>query len=100
MDRRALTRAYKETPRPMGIFRVRNTVNGRALVARSVNLPASLNRERAQLRLGVHRNAALQRDWRTFGPDAFAFDNANPSNGYRYLEPPHRLKTAEPLADP
>ena len=24
--------------------------------------------------------------------DAFAYDNENPSNGYRYLEPPTRLK--------
>jgi serine protease Do len=24
--------------------------------------------------------------------DSFAYDNDNPSNGYRYLEPPHRLK--------
>ena len=27
--------------------------------------------------------------------DAFAFDNNNPSTGYRYLEPPRRLKGAE-----
>ena len=74
MDRRELTRAYRETPRPMGIFRVRNTANERALVARSVNLPASLNRERAQLKLGVHRNTALQRDWNAFGAGAFAFE--------------------------
>ena len=25
--------------------------------------------------------------------DSFAYDNDNPSNAYRYLEPPHRLKT-------
>jgi serine protease Do len=24
--------------------------------------------------------------------DSFAYDNDNPSKGYRYLEPPHRLK--------
>jgi serine protease Do len=29
--------------------------------------------------------------------DAFAFDNDNPSTGYRYLEPPRRLKLP-PLA--
>jgi serine protease Do len=26
--------------------------------------------------------------------DSFAYDNDNPSSGYRYLEPPHRLKAA------
>ena len=28
--------------------------------------------------------------------DAFAYDNDNPSNPYRYLEPPRRLKKTEP----
>jgi len=74
MDRRELTRAYRETRRPMGIFRVRNTANDRALVACSLDLPASLNRERAQLRFGAHRNAAMQQDWNALGADAFAFE--------------------------
>jgi len=29
--------------------------------------------------------------------DAFAYDNDNPSNPYRYLEPPSRLK--QPVSD-
>jgi hypothetical protein len=58
----------------MGIYRVRNIRDGRSLVGRSVDLPARLNRERAQLRLGAHRNAALQHDWNVLGPDAFAFE--------------------------
>jgi len=41
MDRKALTRAYKETPRPMGVYWIRNTVTGRSLVASSVNLKLS-----------------------------------------------------------
>jgi serine protease Do len=33
--------------------------------------------------------------------DAFAYDNNNPSSGYRYLEPPRRMKRgAEPAAPP
>jgi len=32
--------------------------------------------------------------------DAFAFDNQNPSTGYRYLEPPRRLKLPEPAPAP
>jgi hypothetical protein len=74
MDRKALIRAYKDTPRPMGIYRVQHVATGRSLVGRSKDLPAILNRERAQLRLGVHRNAALQRDWNAFGAEAFAFE--------------------------
>ena len=29
--------------------------------------------------------------------DAFAYSNDNPSNAYRYLEPPSRLKHATPV---
>jgi len=74
MDRRAAVRAYKETPRPMGLFRIRNLRTGKSLVGRSVDLPARLNRERAQLRLGAHPNRLLQQDWAALGPDAFAFE--------------------------
>ena len=74
MDRTALRRAYEERPRPMGVYRVRNLRDGRALVGQSVDLPSRLNRERAQLRFGAHPNAALQRDWNALGPDAFAFE--------------------------
>jgi serine protease Do len=31
--------------------------------------------------------------------DAYAYDNDNPSNAYRYLEPPRRLKLAGPQSD-
>jgi len=74
MDRKALIRQYKETQRPMGAYRVRNTANGRSLVGVSVDLPSILNRHRAQLRLGAHTNRALQKDWNELGPDAFAFE--------------------------
>lgn len=74
MNRRELVRASKETRRPMGVYRVRNIPDDRSLIGISVDLPSILNRERAQLRLGVHPNAALQRDWRLHGPDAFTFE--------------------------
>jgi hypothetical protein len=73
-SRAELIRAYKETPRPMGVYCVRNLRSGRTLVARSRNVHASLNRERAALRFGAHGNAELQRDWTALGADAFAFE--------------------------
>jgi len=74
MNRKALIRAYKEAPRPMGVYRIRNIHDDRSLIGRSVDLPATLNRERTQLRFGGHPNGALQRDWNALGPDAFAFE--------------------------
>jgi len=74
MNRKSLIRAYKETRRPMGVYRIHNTRDDRSLIGRSVDLPAILNRERVSLRFGNHPNAALQRDWATLGPDAFVFE--------------------------
>jgi hypothetical protein len=99
MNKKELTRAYKQNRRPMGIYRVHNTSNGRSLVGRSVDLPAILNRERAQLRLGVHRNAALQRDWNQLGAAAFVFevlDTFSPPDEAGY-DPAEDLKVLEAL---
>ena len=83
----------------MGVYRVRHIGTGRALVGRSIDLPSILNRERSQLRLGVHRNAALQRDWNEYGPDAFAFevlDTLTPPDVPEY-DPTDDLKVLEAL---
>ena len=74
MDRKALIRDYKESRRPMGVFRVRNTVSGKCLVGMSTNLPGMLNRQRWQLEMAGHPNRELQKDWNELGPDAFAFE--------------------------
>ncbi len=50
MDRKALKREYKETQRPAGVFRVRNTVHDKSFIGASVDLPNEL------------------------GPDAFEFE--------------------------
>jgi hypothetical protein len=54
---------------------------------RKVDLPAILNRHRAQLRFGVHPDRGLQRDWDELGPEAFAFeilDTLSPPEGTDY----------------
>lgn len=74
MDRKALSREYRESARPMGVFRVHNTVNGKSFVGTSVDLPSMLNRQRAQLGFGGHPSRELQKDWREMGEQAFAFE--------------------------
>lgn len=58
----------------MGVYRVRNTANGKFLVGSSVDLPAMLNRQRFQLEVGSHPNRILQEDWNEFGPEVFEFE--------------------------
>lgn len=99
MDRKALSREYKDTPRPMGVYRVRNTANGKSLVGASTDLPARLNRHRAQLTLGAHPNHVLQTDWNTLGPDVFEFeviDTLKPSDQAGY-DPSDDLQLLEQM---
>lgn len=74
MDRKALIREYKESRRPMGVYRVYNTVKRKSFIGTSNDLPSMLNRQQAQLRMGAHPNRELQRDWNELGADAFEFE--------------------------
>jgi len=74
IDRKTLTREYKQTPRPAGIFRVRNIALRRSLVGSSLNLPGIINRHRFQLQSGLHADRELQRHWNELGPQNFAFE--------------------------
>jgi hypothetical protein len=74
MNKRTLKRQYRESEIPVGIYRVVNTQANRSLVGSSVNLPAILNRHRADLKMGAHRNQELQRDWNQLGEGAFTFE--------------------------
>ena len=74
MDRKTLIREYKETARPMGVYCVRNSTNGKILIGAANDLPARLNRHQAQLKMGLHPVKALQRDWNELGAEAFVFE--------------------------
>ena len=74
IDRKARTRQYKETPRPAGIYRVRNTASRKSLVGSTADLPGMLNRQRFQLENGSHPDRELQSDWNELGPGAFEFE--------------------------
>ena len=57
----------------MGIFQIINRVNGKVLIGSSNNLPAIINRFRAELKMGVCRNIVLQDEWKKYGPEVFEF---------------------------
>lgn len=73
-SKRDLKRTYKESEKRAGVFQVKNTVNGKVLLGSSLNLQGPLNSHRFMLRIGSHRNAALQQDWKTYGPENFIFE--------------------------
>ena len=97
MDRKSVIREYQQRRRPMGVFQVRNLATGKVFICVSPDLPAMLNRQRAQLRLGMHPNRELQADWTAYGSEAFAFEvldtlshadrpDADPATDLRVLE--------------
>jgi hypothetical protein len=91
MDRKEQIRKYKETPRPMGVYRVHCVENDKSLVGSSVDIQARLNRHQAQLRLGGHPVKELQADWNRLGADFFRFevvDTLTPSDepGYDHAK--------------
>ena len=73
-DKRQLKREYQQTPRPMGIFMIRNNRNDKVFVGSALNLPGIINRHRFALERGLHANKRLQADWNEAGADNFAFE--------------------------
>lgn len=65
---------YRQTKFKIGVFQIRNTVNGKIFVGSSVNMDAIWNRIRMELKFGGHRNESLQNEWKEFGEDAFRFE--------------------------
>jgi len=96
MDRSEAKRDYKQAKRPMGVYRIRNTRNGKSYVGFSTDLQAGINRQKAELKFGSHRNAELLREWKSFGESPFEFEvldelahdensKANPAEELRIL---------------
>jgi len=71
---------YKETPTPMGVYKITNLVNGKVFIGSSLNIPGKLNSNRFQLIHKSHQNKELQQDWNQYGADAFSFETAESIN--------------------
>lgn len=74
LTKKELIAEYKQIKFRIGVFQVRNTVNGKVFIEGSVNLDKIWNRHRAELNFGSHANAGLQADWKTFGEDNFVYE--------------------------
>jgi hypothetical protein len=74
MDRSAAKKEYKRAKRPMGVYRIRNTRTNKSYIGCGTDLPAKINRHKAELKFGSHRNRELQEDWNLFGGSSFRFE--------------------------
>lgn len=72
--RKALLEAYKQVKVYMGVYQLRNAVNGKLFIGSAPNLKSRELTLRMQLNEGKHMSAALQQEWKQYGPDAFAYE--------------------------
>lgn len=74
MNRREeLKQMYKELKTEAGVYRIRNTVNGKMLVVGTPNLK-TINGKKFELQMGTSLNKTLQQEWNEYGEEAFAFE--------------------------
>jgi hypothetical protein len=78
IDKKAALLDYKLSHRPMGVYQIRNTVNGKVWIDSSTNIPGKINRHKFSLNAGLHRSKELQKDWSEIGETAFEFETLEP----------------------
>ena len=74
MDKSAAKKEYKQAKRPMGVYRIRNNRNKKSYVGFDRDWSARINRHKAELKFGSHRNGELQEEWNSFGELSFQFE--------------------------
>lgn len=89
MDRAALKAAYKRSKTITGVYSIGHPANKKIFIGCSLNIVAKINRHKAELRFGSHRNAELQELQRVLGEtelnyeiiDVLEIDEKKASNG-------------------
>lgn len=72
--RKQMAKEYVQTHRPMGVYQIKNKMNGKRLIGSSINLDGTFNRHQFTLGLTVHENKELQQDWQAYGEENFSFE--------------------------
>ncbi|WP_027084837.1 GIY-YIG nuclease family protein [Cohnella panacarvi] len=73
-QKKDLATAYKQSFRPMGVYQIRNTVNGKALVGSSMDLDGMNNRLAFSKQMNANTFMELRDDWNRYGGNAFVFE--------------------------
>ena len=100
INKSEIKRNYKQTLTPMGVYQLRNKVNGKIFIGSSKNLPGRKNRYEMEFSYGtLINNTELLQDLKQYGKENFIFevlDNLEPKAdpAYNYTED---LKTLEEL---
>jgi GIY-YIG catalytic domain len=78
MDRKELKKQYKGTVQPMGIYQIRNIVNGKILIGSSKNLKGKENSFKFMFQFqqnpGHHINKKFFDEYSKYGAENFVFE--------------------------
>ncbi len=72
--KKQLKESYKQHKPIMGVFQIKNTVNGKVLIDSSKDILSKWNRHQTELRFGKHRKKNLQKDWNELTAENFKFE--------------------------
>ncbi len=74
MKKAEINKEYKQTVQPMGVYCIKNNVNGKIYIGVTKNLQARINRHKFQLKYGSENVPCLQEDYRLAGEDNITFE--------------------------
>ncbi len=99
MNKKELINQYKQTLRPMGIYQIKNKKNDKIYIESAKDLQGIINRNKFQLKNGLHLNTEMQKDYNEIGEEWFSFDildylKPKDDLNYDYTE---ELKTLEEM---
>ena len=58
----------------MGVFQIKNDINGKIYIGSSLDLKAIWYAQKLQLDMGMHQNSDLQKDWKDYGSANFSYE--------------------------
>ena len=73
-SRKELKEEYKNMKFHMGVFWIKNNVNGKIFIGSSLDLKAIWHAQKLQLDFGIHPNIDLQKDWKKYGAENFSYE--------------------------
>ena len=86
MNRKEKIKEYKQSIQPMGVYQIRNKVNGKIFLGSSKDLKGIINRVKFQLKNNLHINKDMQNDYNKIGEANFGFEILD------YLEPREEME--------
>ncbi len=72
--RKELKEEYKQMKFKMGVFQIKNNINGKVFIGSSLDLKAIWHAQKLQLEFGMHQNSALQKEWNEYGAENFVYE--------------------------